>query len=270
MEENSIINSSSKNTSNNLKGDLNNERLAQMDLSECGKYQELSGSWVLWMLISGVILCFKNLYGGISLILISIVIFLIYKRSPKNISATYFNIALDFIGKNEMEKAKKSLMEAVKVNSENRHAFILIASIYYREGNCADTIDNLLKSGVINSKESKYSFVVGECYYRQGDYKNSIKYLSNVKYEKGDLIRHIKDVLLAKAYCFNGQYEEAMKIFSRILNIKDEYKGKLIEFNYCLGLTYLKLGDKENGNKFLAKVYKEDKEYRDIKNIIID
>ena len=77
-----------------------------MDLSECGKYQELNGSWVIWMLISGIILCFKNLYGGIALIIISVIIFFLYKRSPKNISATYFNLALDCINKDEMEKAK--------------------------------------------------------------------------------------------------------------------------------------------------------------------
>ena len=79
-----------------------------MDLSECGKYQELNGSWVIWMLISGIILCFKNLYSGIALIVISVIIFFLYKRSPKNISATYFNIALDFINKDEMEKAKET------------------------------------------------------------------------------------------------------------------------------------------------------------------
>jgi hypothetical protein len=45
----------------NSKGSKKKLTPHEMDLSECGKYQELNGSWVLWMLISGIILCFKNL-----------------------------------------------------------------------------------------------------------------------------------------------------------------------------------------------------------------
>ena len=62
----------------NSKGNKRSIVVQDMDLSECGKYQEMNGSWVIWMLISGIILCFKNLYGGIALILISVIIFIIY------------------------------------------------------------------------------------------------------------------------------------------------------------------------------------------------
>ena len=75
MEENNKI----KTIVNNLKGNRRNITVNEMNLSECGKYQELNGSWVIWMLISGIILCFKNLYSGIALIIISVIIFFIYK-----------------------------------------------------------------------------------------------------------------------------------------------------------------------------------------------
>lgn len=253
---------------NHLKGIKRNVMVHDIDLSECGKYQELSGSWVIWMLISGIILSFKNLYSGIALIIISAIIFLLYKRSPKNISATYFNLALDCISKDEMEKAKDSLSKAVNTDPNNKIAFVLLSSICYREGNYKETINNLLKSNVLEVQNSKYNYLIGACYFNIDDYKNSIKYLNSVKYEDNDLMKHVKDVLLAKAYCLNEDYKQALKVFNRISNIKDEFKGNLIEFNYFLGLTYLKLGELDKASKELTRVYKEDSKYRDVKNLI--
>ena len=264
MEENNKI----KTIVNNLKGNKRNITVNEMNLSECGKYQELNGSWVIWMLISGIILCFKNLYGGIALIIISVIIFIIYKRNPKNISATYFNLALDCINKDEIEKAKEALYEAVKIDSENKIAYVLLSSIYYKEGNYKDTIDNLLKSNVLEVQNSKYNYLVGACYFNIEDYEHSIKYLNSVKYEDNDLMKHVRDVLLAKAYCLNEQYKQALKIFNRVLNIKDEFKGNLIEFNYFLGLAYLKLEETDKAIKALEQVYSEDSEYRDIRSLL--
>ena len=259
-----------KSIGNSLKERKKNTTAHEMDLSECGKYQELNGGWVIWMLISGIILCFKNLYSGIALIIISTIIFFLYKRSAKNTSATYFNIALDCINKDEMAKAKDALFESVKIDSENKFAYVLLSSIYYKEGNYKDTIDNLLKSNVLKAENSKYNYLVGTCYFNIQDYKNCIKYLNSVKYENNDLMKSVRDVLLAKAYCLNEEYKQALKVFNRVLNINDEFKGALIEFNYFLGFTYLKLGETEKANKELKKVYKEDNEYRDIRNLIKD
>jgi tetratricopeptide (TPR) repeat protein len=234
------------------------------------EYQELNGGWVIWMLISGIILCFKNLYSGIALIIISTIIFFLYKRSPKNTSATYFNIALDCINKDEMAKAKDALFESVKIDSGNKFAYVLLSSIHYKEGNYKDTIDNLLKSTVLTAQNSKYNYLIGACYFNIDDYKNSIKYLNAVKYEDNELMKQVRDVLLAKAYCLNEEYKQALKVFNRVLNIKDEFKGELIEFNYFLGITYLKLGEAEKANKEFKKVYKEDNQYKDIRNLIKD
>lgn len=257
-----------KSIGDSLKERKKNIIVHEMDLSECGKYQELNGGWVIWMLISGIILCFKNLFSGIALILISVIIFFIYKRSPSNISATYFNIALDYINKDEMKKAKDALSESVKINSENKLAYVLLSSIYYKEGNYKDTIDNLLKSNVLKAENSKYNYLVGACYFNTYDYENCIKYLNNVKYENNDLMKHVRDVLLAKAYCLNEEYKQALKVFNRVITISDEFKGSLIEFNYFLGVTYLKLGETEKAKKELKKVYEEDNDYRDISNLI--
>lgn len=71
MEENKKV----KSIGEQFKRKEKNIIVHEMDLSECGKYQELNGGWVIWMLISGIILCFKNLYSGIALILISVIIF---------------------------------------------------------------------------------------------------------------------------------------------------------------------------------------------------
>ena len=267
MQENKKI----RPTLNNLKTNKRNMTVNEINLSECGKYQELNGSWVIWMLISGIILCFKNLYSGIALIIISVIIFIIYKRSNKNISATYFNLALDYISKDETGKAKESLYEAVKIDPENKVAYVLLASIYYKEANYKDTIDNLLKSNVLKAQNSKYNYLVGTCYFNIDDYENCIKYLNSVKYEDNDLMKYVRDVLLlAKAYCLNQEYKQALKVFNRVLNVKDEFKGKIIEFNYFLGLTYFKLGEIYKANQELKKVYDEDSEYRDIRNIIKD
>ena len=42
----------------------NNVLKIDVDLTECSNYQELAGSWVIWMFISGIILSIKNLEGG--------------------------------------------------------------------------------------------------------------------------------------------------------------------------------------------------------------
>ncbi len=264
MKENNKIKSAENNVKKNEKDIMVNE----MSLSECGKYQELNGSWVIWMLISGIILCFKNLYSGIALIIISVIIFIIYKRSHKNISATYFNISLDYINKDEMLKAKESLYEAVKIDPENKVAYVLLSSIYYKEENYKETINSLLKSSVLKAQNSKYNYLVGACYFNIYDYENCIKYLNSVKYEDNDLMKHVRDVLLAKAYCLNEEYKQALKVFNKVLTVKDEFKGKIIEFNYLLGLTYFKLGETAKANQELKKVYEKDSEYRDISKYI--
>ncbi|EKQ57278.1 MULTISPECIES: CDC27 family protein [unclassified Clostridium] len=251
-----------------LKLNKNNIRVHEMDLSECGKYQELNGSWVIWMLISGIILCFKNLYSGIALILISVVIFILYKRSPKNISATYFNLALDSIGKGNMENAKDSLIKSVNINSENNYAYVLLSSIYYKEENYKDTIECLLKSNVLKVPNSKYNYLVGACYFNIEEYDNSIKYLNAVKFEDNNIMKHIKDSLLGKAYFLNEQYKQALKVFKRLLDANDELSGDLIEVNYFLGLTYLKLGEEEKAKAEFMKVYNQDREYRNIETLI--
>ena len=257
-----------KSTENNSNRIKRNITVNDMDLSECGKYQELNGSWVIWMLISGIILCFKNLYGGIALIIISAIIFFLYKRSPGNISATYFNLALNCINKDDMEKSKEYLFEAVKIDPKNKVAYVLLSSIYYKEGNYKDTIDNILKSNVLKAENSKYNYLVGACYFNINDYENCIKYLNSVKYEDNNGMKYVRDVLLAKAYCLNEDYKQALKIFNRVVNASDEFKGNILEFNYFLGLTYLRLGENDKANRELKKVYTEDKEYRDIENLI--
>lgn len=264
MEENK----KTKSITNSLKERRSSITVTDMDLSECGRYQELNGGWVIWMLVSGVILSFKNLYSGIALIIISVIIFLIYKKSPKNVSATYFNMALDFISNNEMEKAKDVLLKSTAINSENQLAHVLLSSIYYKEGNFRETIDNLFKSNVLKVQNSKYNYLVGACYFNIEDYENCIKYLNFVKFENNDPMKHIKDVLLAKAYCLNEENKKAIKVFNRILNIDDALKGNLIEFNYFLGLTYLKLGESEKALKELKMVFDENSEYRDVKELI--
>ena len=57
----------------------NNVLKIDVDLTECSNYQELAGSWVIWMFISGIILSIKNLEGGIFLMLVSVAIFLLYE-----------------------------------------------------------------------------------------------------------------------------------------------------------------------------------------------
>lgn len=107
----------------------------EMDLSQCAKYQDMEGSWVIWMLISGIILCSKNLYGGIFLILISVIIFILYKNCSKNVSATHYNLALEYMEKNDMIKAKEELYDSIKSNPNNKVSYVLLSSIFYKESN---------------------------------------------------------------------------------------------------------------------------------------
>jgi len=242
---------------------------SDIDLTECSDYQELAGSWVIWMFISGIILCFKNLNGGIFLTLISIAIFLLYKKSPKNVSATYFNMSLDSIGKNEMNKAKELLQYAIKINPDNRQAYILLASIFYRENDYKKTIESIINSKVLDTEGSKYNYLVGRCYYMLKEYKTSIKYLNAVKYEDDDLMKHVKNILLGKAYCLNTDYKQAVKILKKEDDVLDELKGDLLEFNYLLGLAYFNLEEKEKAYEYLEKVYNKNKKYKDIEEKIM-
>ena len=266
MEENKDKKSAKEKLVGDFKEKQKNLKLNQMDLSECSKYQELNGSWVIWLAISAIILCFKNLYGGIALLIASIIIFILYKKSPKNISATYFNLALDYIGNDNMDKAKDALKKAIEVNPKNNIAYILLASIYYRNGDCEQTIENLLKTD--NIEDSKYSFIVGECYFREEDYSNAIKYLNFVKYEKEDPMNEIKTVLLAKAYSFMKQYKKSINEFNKISNIKDQLKGDKNEFDYCLAVAYLNLGKKKKALDILKDIYKEDNNYKDVESLL--
>ena len=106
------------------------------------------------------------------------------------------------------------------------------------------------------------------CYFNIDDYNNCIKYLNAVKYEDNNDMKYVRDVLLAKTYCLNEEYKKANKIFNRVENVANEFKGNILEFNYFLGLTYLRLGENDKASKELKKVYKDDSTYRDIENLI--
>nr|WP_321027139.1 CDC27 family protein [Clostridium neonatale] len=242
----------------------NNVLKIDVDLTECSNYQELAGSWVIWMFISGIILSIKNLEGGIFLMLVSVAIFLLYKKSPKNTSATYFNMALDSIGKNEMNKAKEELNNAIKLNSENRQAYILLSSIYYKEKDYRNTVKTLEDSKVLTTEGSKYNYLVGSCYYMLNKYKEAIKYLNLVRYDDNDPMKHVKNILLGKAYCFNKDYKQAIKLLKREKDTSDELKGDLLEFDYLLGIAYLNLNDKNKAYEHFKIVYDKNKEYNDV------
>lgn len=240
----------------------------EMDLSECAKYQHMEGSWVIWMLISGIILCFKNLYGGIFLILISVAIFILYKNCSKNASATHYNLALEYIGKNDMNQAKEELYDSIRSNPKNKVSYVLLSSIFYKESNFKKTIENLLNSGVLEVKNSKYNYLIGACYFNMDEYSNSIKHLKLVKYEEQDPMKTIRDILLGRAYYLKGEYKQALKVFNEVKDNNKQINEHLIEFNYFLGMTYLKLNDYDKAKTILLEVYEEDKNYKDIEELI--
>lgn len=144
----------------------------------------MEGSWVIWMLILGIIFCFKNLYGGIFFILILVVIFILYKNCFKNVLVIYYNIVLEYIGKNDMNKVKEEFYDLIKFNLNNKVLYVLFLFIFYKERNFKKIIENLLNSGVFEVKNSKYNYFIGECYFNMYEYLNFIKYLKLVKYEE--------------------------------------------------------------------------------------
>ena len=114
------------------------------------------------------------------------------------------------------------LKKAIATDKKDSIAHYTLASIYLKQNNLKDALEEALTAKNINNKDSQIFEILGNIYMSLKDYPQAIDAYSRLNdLEPYEASYH---VLLAKAYYFNKQSDEAIKYFTKALELDSDSK----------------------------------------------
>jgi tetratricopeptide (TPR) repeat protein len=205
------------------------------------------------------------------------------KLSPKEKAQGYYQIAVAYLNLGEIPLALNYLYKAKKLEPNNPDIYNALGLAFLKRGDLKRAEENLRRALELKPNFSEAWLNLGLLYEEKGNLKKARecyeKALSNPLYLTPEVayyhlalldlkennlegakrnlslaIRNNPDyapayVELAKILEKEGRYREAQDIYFRLINLFPN-----LQYPYCaLGKLYLKLGDRENGVKFLKK-----------------
>ena len=199
-------------------------------------------------------------------------------------------LAKAYITNNDTDSAIRTLQESLKDNPANIQSYISLAGIYLKYNRVNDAV-SILKKGISeNKKDLKTRFLLSSIYDKTGETDNAIKIYDDILAIDDNNILAINNLAaLLSEQSDKGSIERALKLSDKIKAVEqpaikdtvgwvyykagrlDEAMRKLTEavtespenivFNYHLGMTYYKSGDKIEARKYLEKATSTDLKY---------
>lgn len=114
-------------------------------------------------------------------------------------------------------EAVNLLLDSIKKKPNNYRIYYALAKIQKKLGKLEDAIESINKAISINKLNSNVYFL-GNCYYELGNYDEAIKVYSRIK-ESGDYYAE-SNLAIAKAYLMKGEYENAYNIVYPLADTK--------------------------------------------------
>ena len=171
------------------------------------------------------------------------------EKDPKN--ASYRNLlGLTYYFKGHITEAENEYLIAISLDPKLSDAKVNLGVIYLGQSRWDEAIkefDSALSNVLYNTPEIAYTNM-GWAYYNKGDYQTALRSFSRaIELKPRYYLAHQNQGL---SYMKLGNTRKAEKAFRKTIEIFPDY----IDTHYNLGLAYLKLEDKEKARKSFQKV----------------
>lgn len=226
------------------------------------KFQTLKGGWVIYLLIGSIVLSFLNTYLGLGVGIISVILFLKFKRDPENNSAMYYNYAIKTLQGGDVKKAEACLTQSISLNPDNKESYIFLGCLSFDEQDYTKALEYLKLGGIDELKDPSLTFVLGRCYYHTENYKISVKHLEMIEYQEGSELENQRLFTLGRAYSELEEYEKSFQALEKVNMNIDVLKGEALEYCYFIGIACYHLDKDEEARKYITKVFDVDRVYK--------
>ncbi len=145
--------------------------------------------------------------------------FVLYK-SKKNYSEKMYHLGYYYYYENELAKSVRTLQSAFSTKKKlNKDVCALLSRVYFNMNDFEKAQDNAQKALKTDSNNLNALLVLGDLSYRTKDYKNALKYYKNA--ESNDKLSFESSVKIAQTYEQLGKQKKAIEIYERLLKIYD-------------------------------------------------
>ncbi|MFW7381873.1 MAG: tetratricopeptide repeat protein [Oligoflexus sp.] len=213
-----------------------------------------------------------------------------YQRYPHdlNVQLEYGNLKLR---QDELEIAKIMAIEVIRRNPLNLRASNLLSRVYMKQGFWAKALEILQQADSLSPMNGERLMIIGDAYYGKGDLDQALSYyekakavdesmaakanrgIGQIKLQQG----HLEDALAllgqsaseeeAAGYFNNaaviavkqGELDQALKLYDTALRALQTNRLKPTIYNN-IALTFRRLGQTQEAEKYLQKVLKIDSE----------
>ena len=208
--------------------------------------------------------------------------------------ATQLLLAKAYMNKKDAASSRQVLTDSIKQDEKRIQTYLSLAGIYFSENNPQRAIEVLRDGMKANPEDVKLGLSLAGYYEKNKDIDNAIKVYEDILVNKPDnlivtnnlaailsehktdaaslnrakeLADKIKDVeqpvikdTVGWVYYKTGNYAEAVKVLEQVVAAMPEVQI----FNYHLGMSYYKNGDKDKARTYLEKSLSGEVEYQGI------
>lgn len=228
------------------------------------KQQKFHGSWAMYIVLAGVVLCFVNFRIAICVSLVGLILMYRFKSNPDNLSAFSYNLALKHYHQGQLTKVKGLLKNSINYNKMNKDAYFFLGCVYFDEKDYTNALNYLTKGGADKVNDPSLVYVLGRCHFHVEQYSKAIEYLTKIEYAEKSQFETGRLYTLGKAYFEMEEYQQAVECFDKIDYAVDELKGESLEYSYYLGITYYYVDRDSEAKDIITKVFEADKCYKNI------
>ncbi len=173
--------------------------------------------------------------------------------------AGFLNLAVIYEKQGNVDKAGEMYEFLLVCDPENSYYFEKSLERYFLKGNYKKAIE-LLEERIKKYPEDRFIQLLGQLYYQQKDYKNCIKYLTQITSKEKE-INFTAHAMLCIAYARTGEIEKALDSFEKAIQSPNFYFDEEIfkreEFDPIRNEQRFKKAIKELKDKFgIGKIAK--------------
>ncbi|MGI6347614.1 MAG: DUF4236 domain-containing protein [Patescibacteria group bacterium] len=204
-----------------------------------------------------------DIYLGLFLTVLSIIAYVYYQKQPKQIAKSRIWNAKRLIDKNNNKEAIKLLEEAEINDNENIEIFHLLGLLFSTEKDFKKSIYYFNKYLEKDPEDLTIKFFLADSYYENKEYEKAIKILQKLIDILPEL--EIKIIqLLGACFLKIEKYDESINVLKRAPLNKRKLDDDMLKVYYLLSSAYEKDGDKKSALKCLKKIYSHDIAYSDV------
>ena len=139
-----------------------------------------------------------------------------------------------------VDQAKRSLFEAIEMDSYSEEAYFLLAKCYMENQDWRSAIKVLRKAVSIENEVEEYYHALGKCYIQLNDRNRAVHYLKKAAIKGCELPNYWEDYIL---YLMSlNEYDAAVEAIANSEKYTFSYKLQYLEAACFIGLNHIRKG----------------------------